>query len=58
VKLYTKNLYTEREEIVSAILLRTTAPIFKTGDEITFDIRRIIFPGVPENLISKPTLSG
>lgn len=58
VKLYTKNPYTEREEVVTATLLSNNGgPIFKTGDEITFGHPgRIIFPGVPENLISKPTL--
>ena len=58
VKLYTKNPYTEREEIVTATLLSNNGgPIFKIGDEITFGHPgRIIFPGVPENLISKPTL--
>lgn len=58
VKLYYKNPYTEREEIVKATLLSNNgAPIFKIGDEITFGHPgRIIFPGVPENLISKPTL--
>ncbi len=58
VKLYTKNPYTEREEIVTATLLSNNGgPIFKTGDEITFGHPgRIIFPGVPENLIAKPTL--
>lgn len=58
VKLYTKNPYTEKEEIISATLLSNNGgPIFKTGDEITFGHPgRIIFPRVPENLISKPTL--
>ncbi len=58
VKLYYKNPYTEREEIVTATLLSNSGgPIFKIGDEITFGHPgRIIFPGVPENLISKPTL--
>jgi hypothetical protein len=58
VKLYTKNPYTEREEIVTATLLSNNGgPIFKIGDEITFGHPgRIIFPSVPENLISKPTL--
>ena len=55
---YYKNFYTEREEIVTATLLSNNGgPIFKIGDEITFGHPgRIIFPGVPENLISKPTL--
>ena len=58
VKLYYKNPYTEREEVVKATLLSNNGgPIFKIGDEITFGHPgRIIFPGVPENLISKPTL--
>jgi len=58
VKLYTKNPYTEREEIVSATLLSNNGgPIFRINNEITFGHPgRIIFPGVPENLISKPTL--
>lgn len=58
VKLYQKNLYTEREEIVTATLLSNNGqPIFKIGDEITFGHPgRIIFPGVPENLNAKPTL--
>ena len=58
VKLYYKNPYTEREEIVTATLLSNNGgPIFKIGNEITFGHPgRIIFPGVPENLISKPTL--
>ena len=58
VKLYYKNPYTEREDIVTATLLSNNGgPIFKIGDEITFGHPgRIIFPGVPENLISKPTL--
>jgi hypothetical protein len=58
LKLYYKNPYTEREEIVKATLLSNNGgPIFKIGDEITFGHPgRIIFPGVPEDLISKPTL--
>jgi len=58
VKLFQKNPYTEREEILTATLLSNNGgPIFKIGDEITFGHPgRIIFPGVPENLISKPTL--
>jgi len=58
VKLYTKNPYTEREELVSAMLLSNNGgPIFRIGDEITYGHPgRIIFPGVPENLMAKPTL--
>ena len=58
VKLYTKNPYSEREEVVTATLMSNNGgPIFRIGDEITFGHPgRIIFQGVPENLISKPTL--
>jgi len=58
VRLYTKNPYTEREELVTATLLSNNGqPIFKIGDEITFGHPgRIIFPGVPEDLNAKPTL--
>ena len=58
VKLYTRNPYTEREEVVTATLLSNNGgPIFRIGDEITYGHPgRIIFPGVPENLMAKPTL--
>jgi hypothetical protein len=58
VKLYYKNPYTEREEIINATLLSNNGgPIYKIEDEITFGHPgRVIFPCVPENLISKPTL--
>jgi len=58
VKLFSKNFYTEREEIVNAKLLSNNGgPIFQIDNEITFGHPgRIIFPEVPENLISKPTL--
>lgn len=58
VRLYQENPYTEREEMVTATLLSNNGgPIFKIGGDITFGHPgRIIFPGVPENLISKPTL--
>ena len=58
VKLFSKNPYTEREEMVTATLLSNNGqPIFKIGDEITFGHPgRIVFPGVPEDLNAKPTL--
>ena len=58
VSLYIKNPYSEREETVTATLLSNNGgPIFRIGDEITFGHPgRIIFPEVPETLISKPTL--
>ena len=58
VRLYQKNPYTEREEVVTATLLSTNSgPIFRIGNEVTFNYPgRIIFPGLPEGLIPKPTL--
>jgi hypothetical protein len=58
VKLYYKNPYKNKEETVSATLLSNNGgPVFKIGDEITFGHPgRVIFPSVPENLISRPTL--
>jgi hypothetical protein len=58
VKLYIRNPYTEREDVVTATLLSNNGqPIFKIGDEITFGHPgRVVFPGVPENLNAKPTL--
>jgi hypothetical protein len=58
VRLFTKNPYSEREEIVPATLLSNNGgPIFRINNEITFGHPgRVIFPEVPENLISKPTL--
>ncbi|MGC1402396.1 MAG: DUF4139 domain-containing protein [Thermodesulfobacteriota bacterium] len=59
VKLFTKNPYTEREEMVSAVLLANNEnqPVFQIGNEITFNHPgRILFPEIPQDLISKPTL--
>jgi hypothetical protein len=58
VRLYQKNLYSEREEVVSATLLSTNnGPIYKIGTDITFNHPgQVIFPGLPEGLIPKPTL--
>lgn len=59
VKLYSKNPYTEREEIVTAKVLSNNEgnPVFQIGNEVTFGYPgRIIFPQVPDNLIAQPTL--
>jgi hypothetical protein len=59
VKLFTKNYYTEREEMVSATLLANNdnQPVFKIGKDVTFNHPgRILFPEIPPDLISKPTL--
>jgi len=58
VKLYTMNPYTEREELVEARVLSSNGdPVFQIGSDITYGHPgRIIFPAVPDDLISKPTL--
>lgn len=59
VKLYSKNPYTEREEIVAAKVLSNNDnnPVFQIGNDVTFGYPgRIIFPQVPDNLIAQPTL--
>jgi hypothetical protein len=59
VKLVTKNLYTDKEEIVKATIVSSSGgtAVYKIGDEITFNHPgRIIFPRLPENLIPRPTL--
>ncbi|MCX7914116.1 MAG: hypothetical protein N2511_05980 [Thermodesulfovibrionales bacterium] len=59
VKLYTKNPFSDKEEIVSAKILSYNegVPVFQIGGEITFGHPgRIIFPELPESLFSKPTL--
>lgn len=59
VKLFTKNPYFEREEMVSATLLANNEnqPVFQIGRDITFNHPgRILFPEMPKDLISKPTL--
>ncbi|MBZ0155659.1 MAG: DUF4139 domain-containing protein [Alphaproteobacteria bacterium] len=59
VKLYTRNPYTEREEIVTATVVANNegGPVFRIGDELTFGHPgRVIFPSLPENLIPRPTL--
>jgi hypothetical protein len=58
VKLYQKNPYSEREEVVTATLLSNNdGPVFKIGNEITYGYPgRVIFPQVPDSLIASPTL--
>ncbi|HTY21231.1 MAG TPA: DUF4139 domain-containing protein [Geobacteraceae bacterium] len=58
VKLYQKNPYSEREEVVTATLLaNNNGPIYRIGNEITFNHPgRVILPGLPESLIAQPTL--
>lgn len=58
VKLYQKNPHSEREEVVSATLLSTNGgPVFRIGSDITFGHPgRVLFPGVPDDLIARPTL--
>lgn len=58
VKLYEKNPYSEREETISATLVANNGtPIYRIGSDITFNHPgRVTLPGVPEDLIPKPTL--
>lgn len=58
VQLYRQNPYTEREELVTAtVLANNGGPVFRIGDQITYDYPgRIIFPGVPDDLMARPTL--
>lgn len=59
VHLFTKNPYNEREEMVSATLLANNEnqPVFQIGKDITFNHPgRILFPEIPKDLISKPSL--
>jgi hypothetical protein len=58
VKLYQKNPYSEREEVVTATLLsNNNGPVYKIGAEITYGYPgRVIFPQLPESLIASPTL--
>jgi hypothetical protein len=58
VKLYQKNPYSEREEVVTATLLsNNNGAVYKIGNEITYGYPgRVIFPQLPESLIATPTL--
>lgn len=59
VKLYWKNFYTDKEEILKAKLLSNNQgiPVYQINGEITFNHPgRVIFPEIPKDLISKPTL--
>ncbi len=58
VKLYQKNPYTDKEELVRAKLLsNNSGAIYQIGDEITFGHPgRVLFPEVPDTLIARPTL--
>jgi hypothetical protein len=58
VRLFVENPYTEREDTLTATLLSVDGgPVFKIDEDITFGHPgRILFPKVPENLTSKPTL--
>jgi hypothetical protein len=58
VRLYDKNPYTEREQTVTATLLaNNNGPIYRIGKDVTFNYPgRVLLPGVPENLLARPTL--
>ena len=58
IRLYQKNSWSEREELISATLLsNNNGPVYKIGNDITYGHPgRLIFPGVPDSLIARPTL--
>jgi hypothetical protein len=59
VKIRSKNPYTDKEEIVAATVMSNNegVPVFKINNEITYGYQgNLLFPEIPENLISKPTL--
>jgi hypothetical protein len=58
IKIVRYNEYKDREKLVTAKVLSTNnGTVLQVGDEITFGYDgRMVFPDVPENLISKPTL--
>ncbi|MCX8031233.1 MAG: hypothetical protein N3A59_06625 [Thermodesulfovibrionales bacterium] len=59
VMLYSKNFFTDKEELIKAkIISNNDLPVYQIGQEITFGHPgRVIFPEIPKNLISKPTLT-
>ena len=59
VKLHTRNYYTDKEEVVSALVLSNNEgiPVYQIGRDITYGHPgRVLFPEIPPDLISKPTL--
>ncbi len=59
IKLLRENPYQDKKEIVDATLLSyNNGPIYKIGDEIYLNYGgQPILPKIPENLVSKPTLT-
>ncbi len=59
IRLMTKNPYQDKTDIVEATLLsNNNGPIYKIGDEIYLNYGGSpILPKIPENLVSKPTLT-
>ena len=58
VTVYRYDSVTQREEPVQAEVISVNGgPILRIGDEITFNYPgRFSFPGIPDNLIARPTL--
>ncbi|MEZ4225360.1 MAG: DUF4139 domain-containing protein [Polyangiaceae bacterium] len=58
VKLHRYNERLGKEETFDAELLSVAeGPVYKIGDQVTYGFPgRVSFPGVPDNLMSKPTL--
>ncbi len=59
VKLFVENPFSERQEEIPATLLSIEGgPVFQIDDEVTYGHPgRIIFPKVPEGLVSRPALA-
>lgn len=59
IKLLTVNPYQDKKDIVEATLLsNNNGPIYKIGEEIYLNYNgSAVLPKIPENLVSKPTLT-
>ncbi|MEJ5357388.1 MAG: DUF4139 domain-containing protein [Desulfobacterales bacterium] len=59
VKLFVENQFSERQEEIAATLLSIEGgPVFLIDNEVTYNHPgRIIFPKVPEGLVSRPALA-
>jgi hypothetical protein len=58
VRVRTENMSTREEPVKATLLAYNEGPVWKVGDQIITGMGadRYIFPSVPENLYSKPTL--
>jgi len=58
VRLRTENNSTKEESVKAALLANNEGPVWRVGNEIVTGMGsdRLVFPDLPENLYSKPTL--